>query len=275
MQSEYGLTELAHLGSDAELLLPLEVDDEFITEDEVLTQPADRLSLVAGLNALTAINKTWMDSAITALPIPIQCHYSETAPDSGSRLGTCECGREVRTAGPLAVARQRLHRLERCLDDLPSELTAGSPSYPSRDQPPISAILQSQYDMMRANVHVTHLWAQNHLVELIYALSAERMHGSDLLQVREHCFESQKVIARKLLSVLSTLPKFDLLPNGLVLVSSYLHTFQFCRHTHVYHRSLRSVQLVPAFCRKDRHRQRQETTKRTSSFSRLRICLPI
>jgi hypothetical protein len=50
MQSEYGLTELAHLGKDAGLLLPLEVDDHLITEDEVLPQPAEDLSLVAGLN---------------------------------------------------------------------------------------------------------------------------------------------------------------------------------------------------------------------------------
>lgn len=45
IQSDYGLTELAHLGNDADLLLPLEVDDHLITEDEVLSQPAERLSL--------------------------------------------------------------------------------------------------------------------------------------------------------------------------------------------------------------------------------------
>ena len=220
MQSEYGLTELAHLGSDAGLLLPLEVDDHLITEDEVLPQPAGRLSLVAGLNALTAINKTWMDSAITTPHPPLHCHYSGIAVDSGDRLGTCECGREVHLAGPLVVARERLRRLERCLDDIPSELALEPASNTWRKQPPVSALLQSQYDTMRANVHVTHLWAQNHLLELIVGLSAERMHGSDLMQVKEQCFESQKIIARKLLSFLNTLPRFDILPNGQVLVSS-------------------------------------------------------
>jgi hypothetical protein len=225
MQSEYGLTELAHLGNDADLLLPLEVDDDFITEDEVLPQPADRLALVAGLNALTAINKTWMDSAITTPSTPLHCHYSEAASDSGNRLGTCECGREVRLAGPLAVAHNRLRRLGHCLDNLPPELALEASGNPSRYQSSVSAVLQSQYDLMRANVHVTHLWAQNHLLELIIALSAERMHGDELVQAKEHCFKSQKIIARKMLSFLNTLPKFDLLPNGLVLVSFSLYTF--------------------------------------------------
>jgi len=223
MESEYGLTELAHLGIDADLLLPLEVDDDFITEDEVLPQPSGRLSLVAGLNALTAINKTWMDSAITTPSTPLHCHYSDAASDSGTRLGTCECGREVHLAGPLAVARKRLRRLERCLDDLPPELAVEASSDCSRNRPQVSAILQSQYDLMRANVHVTHLWAQNHMLELIIALSAERMHGDELVQVKEHCFESQKIVARKMLSFLNTVPKFDLLPNGLVLVSLSLN----------------------------------------------------
>jgi hypothetical protein len=226
MQSEYGLTELAHLGSDAGLLLPLEVDDHLITEDEVLPQPAERLSLVAGLNALTAINKTWMDSAITTPHPPLDCHYSEAVADSGDRLGTCECGREVHLAGPLVVVRERLRRLERCLDDIPSELAAEPASNIWRKQPPVSPLRQSQYDTMRANVHVTHLWAQNHLLELIIALSAERMHGSELTQVREQCFESQKIIARKLLKFLNTLPKFDLLPNGQVLVSPEADTLR-------------------------------------------------
>lgn len=220
MQSEYGLSELAHLGSDAGLLMPLEVDDHLITEDEVLPQPAGRLSLVAGLNALTAINKTWMDSAITTPHPPLHCHYSETTVDSGDRLGMCECGREVHLAGPLVVAHERLRRLERCLDGIPSELAVEPASNTWRKQPPVSALLQSQYDTMRANVHVTHLWAQNHLIELIVALSAERMHGNELTQVREQCLESQQIIARKLLSFLNTLPRFDILPNGQVLVSS-------------------------------------------------------
>ena len=219
MQSEYGLTELAHLGSDAGLLLPLEVDDHFISKDEVLPQPADCLSLVAGLNALTAINKTWMDSAITTPHSPLHCHYSEAVADFGDRLGSCECGRAVHLAGPLVIARERLRRLERCLDDIPPELAAEPARNTWEHRPPVSALRQSQYDTMRANVHVTHLWAQNHLLELIVALSAERMHGSELAQVREQCFESQKIIARKLLSFLNTLPKFDLFPNGQVLVS--------------------------------------------------------
>ena len=116
--------------------------------------------------------------------------------------------------------RERLRRLERCLDDLPSELAAEPASDTWKKQQPVSALLQSQYDTMRANVHITHLWAQNHLLELIIALSEERMHGSGLAQVREQCFQSQKIIACKLLKFLNTFPKFDLLPNGQVLVSS-------------------------------------------------------
>lgn len=167
-----------------------------------------------------------MDSAITTPHPPLDCHYSEAVADSGDRLGTCECGRDVHLAGPLVVVRERLRRLERCLDDLPSELAAEPASNIWRKQPPVSPLRQSQYDTMRANVHVTQLWAQNHLLELIIALSAERMHGSELTQVREQCFESQKIVARKLLRFLNTLPKFDLLPNGQVLVSPEADTLR-------------------------------------------------
>lgn len=227
MQTETVHTELTHLGDDADLLLPLEVDDHLITEEEVISQPEDRLSLVAGLNALTAINRTWMDSPTTTPASWLQFHQSnEATPDPGKRMGTCECGRHVSLSGPLAVTRERLRRLERCLDDLPPELAAEVLDNTSTRQPAISALLQSQYDAMRANVHVTHLWAQNHLIELIVALSANQMSESELLLVKEHCFELQKVVARKLLRFLNTLPKLDLLPNGLVLVSSCPATFR-------------------------------------------------
>jgi hypothetical protein len=220
METELMHMELAHLGSKPDSLLPLEVDDEFITEDEVLPQPANRLSLVAGLNALTAINKTLMESNVTASAISPQPYQSnDVGHESGRRLGTCQCGREVTLTGPLAAAHERLHKLERCLDDLPPELAAERGTGALDSQPEISALLQSQYETMRANLHVTHVWAQNSLVELIIALSENEIHASAFLETKKHCSRFQEDLARKLLKVLDTLPKVSLLPNGLTMVS--------------------------------------------------------
>jgi hypothetical protein len=220
MQTEYMHMELAHLGSGSDSLSPLEVDDEFITKDEIHPQPTDRLSLVAGLNALTAINKTWMESnATTSAKSPRSFQSSDATTDPGKRLGTCECGREVSLVGPLAVAHERLHRLEHCLDEMPPELAAERDSHILDRLQTLPALLQSQYETMRANVHVTHLWAQNSLVELIIALSENDMHSSAFLETKKHCLRFQEDLARRLLKFLDTLPKFNLLPNGLAMVT--------------------------------------------------------
>jgi hypothetical protein len=226
MQTEYMHMELAHLGSGSDSLSPLEVDDEFITKDAIHPQPADRLSLVAGLNALTSINKTWMESnATTSAKSPRSFQSSDAATDPGKRLGTCECGREVSLVGPLAVAHERLHRLEHCLDDMPPELAAERDSHVLDRLRTLPALLQSQYETMRANVHVTHLWAQNSLVELIIALSENDMHSSAFLETKKHCLRFQEDLARRLLKFLDTLPKFNLLPNGLAMVSDNIRPF--------------------------------------------------
>lgn len=215
-------TELTHLGFDADQLIPWVVDDEYITADEVYPQPTGSLSLVAGLNALTQVNRTWMDPVVGSSTTPLLCHQQNHADtgEAGKKLGNCECGREIHLPSPFAVAYERLHRLERSLDHLPPELAAE----PISDGcPATTSLRQSQYDTLRANIHVTHLWAQNIMIEFILGLSASNLHGSALLQAKECCSRMQENIACKLLRFLGTLPKVDLLPNGIVLVSDALY----------------------------------------------------
>lgn len=219
METEYMHTELTHLENDADLLQPLEVDDEYITVDEVFSQPVGEMPLVAGLNALTAMNRTWMEPVVDIPPTSAHRHQPNEAVacEAGKRIGACECGREVSLPGSIAVAYERLRRLERCLDHLPPELAAEP--LPNGHKP-VTPLRQSQYDTLRSNIHVTHAWAQNILIEYTLGLlSASELHGSALLQAKERCSKMQAVIACKLLRFLDTLPKVDLLPNGLVLVS--------------------------------------------------------
>lgn len=214
--------ELAHLGSESSVLLPLDVDDEFITENEVHPQPTDRLSLTSGLNALTAINITWMESNATTSAKSSRSRQSvEATVGPGKHLGTCECGREVNLAGPLAITHERLHRLEHALDDLAPELAIERTKVTLDRLATFPTVLQSQYDTMRVNIHVTHLWAQNALVELIIALSENDLDSSAFLETKKHCLRFQEDIARRLLKFLDTLPKFNLLPNGFVMVRFY------------------------------------------------------
>lgn len=221
METEYMHTELTHLENDADLLRPLEVDDEYITVDEVFPQPAGEMSLVAGLNALSAMNRTWMEPIVDIPLTAAHCHQPNEAVacEAGKRIGVCECGREVSLPGPIAIAYERLRRLERCLDHLPPEL-AVEPLPDGRTT--VTPLRQSQYDTLRSNIHVTHFWAQNILVEFILGLlSASELQGSALVEAKKRCSRMQAIIACKLLRFLDTLPKVDLLPNGLVLVSNH------------------------------------------------------
>lgn len=122
-------------------LMPLEIDDEWISEDAVMPQPAGVLSVLVGFN--TASRVFW-----TALQSPTD------------KSEDCSC---ERTRSPVAQYRHlksRLHELHYMLDSLPLQLrqwqnTTNDPSLYGADAEQ-RRLRMAQFATTRANVHVTH-----------------------------------------------------------------------------------------------------------------------
>lgn len=198
-------------------LLPLDVDDDLISEHKVSKQPEGRCSLTAGLNGMTAVNIHLMEShpANAAL----SSHWTQIVNVQESQKTSCTCAEDFRHPDVVCVASEQLRRLEHCLDDL-DEALSPSPQTPRiRSSSPSSELLNSQLDTITVNLHATHLWAQNILVERLRTSAESNLQGEALSLLDELCWRKQERIGRQLLDLLRTLPRANLLYNGLVLVS--------------------------------------------------------
>lgn len=126
---------------DLEQLMPLEVDDEWISEDAVMPQPAGVISVLVGFN--TASRVFW-----TALQSPT------------NKAEDCYCERTRSPVAQYQYLKSRLHELHYMLDSLPPQLrqwqnTTNDPSLYGAD-PEQCRLLIAQFATTRANVHVTH-----------------------------------------------------------------------------------------------------------------------
>lgn len=203
--------------ADAELLMPLDVDDEFITAEEVFTQPPGKTPLVAGFNALTMINNCVISIIKDpALPL-LTCDDTRATPRT--HLGTCECGRHIQAASLPTLIQARLRKTRNVVDGLPIELGPwSSPSNPLSDGTSDS-VLFAQYESMKANIHVTHLWVQSLLLErLIASSNGEGRPGSGDYPDKERIWEMREDICQQLLHLLNNISQANLEPNGYFLV---------------------------------------------------------
>lgn len=99
--------------------------------------------------------------------------------------------------------------------------TAGaeSASYPK--------VVQGQHEIMRANIHVTHLWLQSLLLEQVDAVVQEKVIGSaggaagaeEVSASLKANWAEREDICRQMLHLLHSIPYVYLEPNGLHLVS--------------------------------------------------------
>lgn len=107
------------------------------------------------------------------------------------------------------------------------------------DNAPYSKVVQGQHEIMRANIHVTHLWLQSLLLEQVDVIVQEGVIGnSSAAAGAEEVSASLKAnwaeredICRQMLHLLHSIPYVYLEPNGLYLVSSsfiVLPTFRPC-----------------------------------------------
>lgn len=208
-----------------EQLLPFEIDDEFITDREILEQPPGRLSLVAGLNAMTKGNVNLMQASPSNPAYGPRSRQSTESDSSPASQGVSYAhGNGDQQSHALSLVEEQLTSLERCLDDLPMEISSVSVDSRSYTPPARSEPLSSQYQAMRVNIHVTHLWAQNALADQMRASLETTLHGEASRLMEQRCCKTQERVARQLLDLLHTLPTVNLLPNGNILVSSLVRS---------------------------------------------------
>lgn len=100
------------------------------------------------------------------------------------------------------------------------------------DNTSYSKVVQGQHEIMRANIHVTHLWLQSLLLEQVDVIVQEGVIGnSSVAAGAEEVSASLKAnwaeredICRQMLHLLHSIPYVYLEPNGLYLVSSFITT---------------------------------------------------
>jgi len=185
--------------------VPLEVDDEMILENGIISQPKIGLSLTTGFNVHSRI--FW------AALIPLLPRESAAA-----KKLPCSCVRSAEPTLQLTYLKDRLHDLKYMLDDVPPQLRqwvaeddddALYGSYPEQRR-----IVKAQFATMRANIHVTHLWLQSLIRDQVDALLLGQPNSPDLKSM----WSEREDICRQILHVLHSIPHINLEPNGLHFV---------------------------------------------------------
>lgn len=215
--------------TDADLLTPLEVDDEHITASEILDPSLTEPSLVVGFNALTRIN-----SCLTSFPHDQQplvtCAFDDEDPNPRHLLGRCLCSRNIKSLPPLQVLRHRLQKAWSVCDNVHPILrlrTGVHTLLNPRSSASNDRIRDLQFDIMKVDVHVTGLWSQSTLLETVVALEANTAIDTEPVEQKlnaEQIWEMRQEICQNLLRVLNDIPLDAMLPHGLILV----------RHTRVH-----------------------------------------
>lgn len=167
-------------------LMPIEVEDEQIFQHETFSPPTSEVSMTTGF----VIHSRLFWLAIED-------------PHDNAR-GECLCCRDRSSAAQIAHLGRRLRDLKYALDDAPKPFR----QYASSGLDSASYTLSSsQLGILRANIHVTHLWLQSMLLDQLDFLTSPEQH-----------WHEREDISTQLLHVLHNTPQADIEPNGLHLV---------------------------------------------------------
>lgn len=199
-------------------LMPVPVDDEYISSSGILSCPETEAaqSLTSGFNIHSRI------------------FLAALRPPGSDAKKHCICSHVKDPAVRLASLQDRVHHLKYMLDTvLPAyrswskSTTAAAPTTsPGRDD-----VVNIQREAIRANIHVTQLWLQIMLLDQIDTLGDQPGKGFTSPSIaystsspRPQDFASwdeREDICRQFLHLLNSLSQPSLEPNGLSLVSQY------------------------------------------------------
>jgi beta-glucosidase len=152
----------------------------------------------------------------------------------------CDCGFGRTPEERLSRLRDLLDELRYLLDGLPPHLRQWGPgdTYHSSDkrfynsvndggidQEPFGEVhlVHAQNEVTRVNLHITHLWLQNFLLDrmdgVIQEMDSSRLQPSTAMSHLKINWREREDICRQLLHILHSIPHPYLEPNGLFLVS--------------------------------------------------------
>jgi hypothetical protein len=193
-------------------LMPLGVDDEFISEYEVVTDASTQPCLVTGFIFHSRV--FW---AAIRSPCPTQ-------------EDLCPCVRSKDQRAQVSYFQERLNCLQNLLTDIPPfllpwESTGENFNTNATDEK--AKIIGSQMASLRANLHVTHLWLQSLILDQLEAAQSHQRsqpsvtsldQPSTALDQRLLWIEREK-LCRQMFFILFNFPRISLEANGLHLAN--------------------------------------------------------
>ncbi|KAK4494219.1 hypothetical protein PRZ48_014517 [Zasmidium cellare] len=199
---------------ESEELVPLNVDDEYITEEQVENQPARTLSIMAGFIAekriLACLASIWHQSVLR------KAHSLASSAEESYSVAKCECGREIMVKAEITVLTDCLRRLRYLLDDIPGPLSAFRRTSPA-DESEFDNDDSNKFIIQKTNLHVTLYWAQNYVIECLLQHTADRSSDTNLPD-EVNLWELRDNLCRDLLLMLAEIPLSNIQKNGFILV---------------------------------------------------------
>ncbi|KIW13985.1 hypothetical protein PV08_06766 [Exophiala spinifera] len=181
---------------DLAALMPLEVDDEYLFSDHIVPQPPDHVSLVAGFNCAVKVFLGFVD-------LPLE-----------------ELGSPSRSRGVIDTLRKMYQRTIHLLDDVPPQLSGWRTGYvhgaeSPNGHDPSNNLRHRQLESLRANIHVTSLWARSRIFERLHGLtSTSTTDDSEFYRIQHNLWSERQYSCERLLHVLYNIRQQNLEPNG-------------------------------------------------------------
>ena len=203
-------------GLDLEALLPSEVEDEVMTNRHSPSAAA-HITLTTGFN----IHSRLFWAALTALS------------PKERKNEFCACIQRSQASVRISHLQSRLHELRYMLDNIPQQLRPWATTADDHfdEDENLTGLevdtIRSQFQTIRANIHVTHLWLQSIILDGLEAIVEHQQNHlsspSSIATPSSVSFDTltawseREDICRQLLHVLHSIPEFNLETNGLHL----------------------------------------------------------
>jgi hypothetical protein len=188
---------------DAEDLWPIEVDEEFITEETILPQAQDRLCLMTGFN--TNFRLFWLS-------------VTDRVEDSTSRVSAVNMHEALDPVTILASLERQIQDLRRTALEMDARFCRWN-DFGVINSVATDTLAHVQLEIMRANIHVTRLWLESTLLENLERIEKDTLEESSWIRSPESVWTQRQEICQQLLFVLSNVKQHSLEPNGNSLVS--------------------------------------------------------
>ncbi|KAK5059856.1 hypothetical protein LTR84_009739 [Exophiala bonariae] len=228
-------------------LLPLDLDDEYITPNLLYQQPPSETPLATGFTGLIHIFLCLMDLPHEVVGGP-KISLSTTTGDSSAHYNN---------RPDYQVLTRMFERVKYVLDDISPQMAlwqgerAGSDADDNTTTTEASNTRADQIESLRANLQVTRLWVRSLIFERLLAIYHASTHNNNATATptelskshdRQHWSERED-ICEQLLAVLYNIKQKNLEPNGITLtykirqVAATLLDCPFEEHTSISRRA--------------------------------------